>query len=293
MGTFIGHISPGLILALLGIWHTFCAIKAYYKTSPSSYTTRFWYPLNTSIHCLKLKAVELVVIFLFSIFAILMQVFDYPIFQLVFKLDNFEHATIFLHLAVFSGFGLYTEVTGLSDSMFEMIGILITSVFGQEFFVLHFHSTDHVGLEGHYHWILQVIVFMSFVAAMICTLLPKSFPSAIVLSTSVTLQGCWFSIMGFMLWIPDFVPQGCVMDLTLESSVHGAVTCLTHEADVRARALANMQFSWCVSLVLIITASICVKMAALKSQRTLSVEYEQVHVRPVDNVQIATHVFKL
>ncbi|KAL9672264.1 hypothetical protein QQ045_028514 [Rhodiola kirilowii] len=289
MGTFLGHILPGLALAFLGFWHTFSTIRAYYKTCPLSFSARFWYPLNTS----RLKLAELVFIFLFSILAIVMQIFDYPFFHLAFKLDNFEHATIFLHLAVFSGFALCAEVTSLSEPVSGMVGILVTSVFGQEFFLLHFHSTDHVGLEGHYHWILQLIVFISFVAALACTLLPNSFPAAIVLSTSVVLQGCWFTIMGFILWVPDLVPQGCTVDLSDGDSIHGAVTCNTHEADLRARALANMQFSWCVSAVLIVTACICIRFAAKKSLRTRSAEYEQLQVRTIDNVQMATHVFKL
>ncbi|CAM8974238.1 unnamed protein product [Rhodiola kirilowii] len=258
MGTFLGHILPGLALAFLGFWHTFSTIRAYYKTCPLSFSARFWYPLNTT----RLKLAELVFIFLFSILAIVMQIFDYPFFHLAFKLDNFEHATIFLHLTVFSGFALCAEVTNLSEPC-------------------------------HYHWILQLIVFISFVAALASTLLPNSFPAAIVLSTSVVLQGCWFTIMGFILWVPGLVPQGCTVDLSDGDSIHGAVTCNTHEADLRARALANMQFSWCVSAVLIVTACICIRFAAKKSLRTRSAEYEQLQVRTIDNVQMATHVFKL
>ncbi|PRQ23347.1 hypothetical protein RchiOBHm_Chr6g0260341 [Rosa chinensis] len=40
-----------------------------------------------------------------------------------------------------------------------VVGLLMASVFCLELFLLHSHSTDHVGLEEHYHWLLQLIVF--------------------------------------------------------------------------------------------------------------------------------------
>uniref|UniRef100_A0A7N0ZR24 Transmembrane protein 45B n=1 Tax=Kalanchoe fedtschenkoi TaxID=63787 RepID=A0A7N0ZR24_KALFE len=290
MGTFAGHILPGLALAFLGLWHTFSAVKAYYTSGSLNFSTRFWYPVGTGTGN-KLRHLELVLIFIISVLAIVMQLFDYPFLRMAFKLDNFEHATIFLHLAVFSAVSLCAELAGLSDAVAGVVGVLAASVFGQELFLLHFHSTDHVGLEGHYHWILQLIVLASFLGAIGCTIHPTSFPSAIVLSTSVVLQGCWFAVMGFVLWAPGFAPRGCAADTSQD---RGAVACETHEADARARALANMQFSWIVSAVLIVTACLCLKMAAKHwSRSSRSAEYQQLQVPAADNVQMATNVFKL
>lgn len=282
MGTFVGHIVPGLALTLLGLWHTINTIRAYFLKGPANFRIRFWYPFGGSPS--KLKHLELIFILCFSVFAILMQVLDYPSFRFAFRLDSFEHATMFLHLVIFAGFTLSAELTHSLEILSGVVGILAATVFGQELFLLHFHSADHVGLEGHYHWLLQLIVFISFIVALAATCFPTSFPAALVLSISVVLQGCWFMIMGFMLWAPQFVPKGCVMVLTEASSDNmlGAVSCNSDEADTRAKALANLQFSWMLSGILIFTGCICLKLAGKFTLRGQSTEYEQLHSRGVD-----------
>lgn len=256
MGTFVGHIVPGLSLTFLGLWHTINTIRAYCLKGSSKFTVRFWYPYNGPFSTL--KHLELIFILSFSLFSIFMQILDFPYFHFAFKLDNFEHATMFLHLAIFACFTICADITQTSEILSGIPGILVASVFGQELFLIHFHSADHVGLEGHYHWLLQLVVFVSLVAALSATSFPTCFLSALVLSNSVVFQGCWFVNMGFMLWSPDFVPQGCTMQLAEANStdMHGAITCGSSEADSRARALANLQFSWILSGILILTGSI-------------------------------------
>ncbi|XWS62474.1 hypothetical protein CRYUN_Cryun06bG0014300 [Craigia yunnanensis] len=199
-----------------------------------------------------------------------------------FEPDSFEHASIFLHLAIFSGFSLSAELTQSSSEILSAVpGIPVASVFGQELFLFHFHSADHVGLEGHYHCLLQLIVFVSLLAALAAIFLLTSFSTVVVLLISVVFQGCWFMNMGFMLWTPEFVPQGCIMQLAESSSdsMYGAVTCNSHEADMRARASANLQFSWILSGTLIFTGFTCLKFAGKCTPRAQSTEYEQPRIR--------------
>ncbi|XP_022762808.1 uncharacterized protein LOC111308611 isoform X4 [Durio zibethinus] len=190
-------------------------------------------------------------------------------------------------------FTLSAELTQSSEILSAVPGILVTFVLGQELFLLHFHSADHVGLEGHYHWLLQLIVFVSLLAALAAIFLPTSFSTVLVLSISVVFQGCWFMNMGFMLWTPQFVPRGCVMQLAESSSdsMHGAVTCSSQEADVRARALANLQFSWILSGILIFTGFTCLKFAGKCTPRAQSTEYEQLHIKGSD-VPVTIDSFK-
>ncbi|KAL3515230.1 hypothetical protein ACH5RR_022132 [Cinchona calisaya] len=292
MGTFVGHLIPGLALACLGLWHAFNTVRAYCINGSAKFTSRFWYPFRSPI-C-RLKSLELILLLSFSIFAIFMQILDFPFLHLAFKLDNFEHATMFLHLAIFSGFTLFAELSHSSEILSGVSGILATSVFAQELFLLHYHSTDHIGLEGHYHWLLQLIVWVSLLSALVATICPSSFPAALVLSVSVLLQGCWFMIMGFMLWVPEFIPQGCLAQLNDASSsslMRGAVICQTHEASFRARALANLQFSWILSAVLIFVAGICLNFSRTPSPRVTPPDYEQLHSRAAD-VPLAIWGFK-
>lgn len=291
MGTLLGHIIPGLALTLLGLWHTINTISVYHRKKSTNFTSRFWYPFNSPLSTI--KHLELVFILSFSIFAIVMQVLDFPFLRVTFRLDNFEHATMFLHLAIFSGFTLFAELTHSSENLSGVSGILAASVFGQELFLLHFHSADHVGLEGHYHWLLQLIVFVSLITALAATSFQNSFPTALVLSISVVFQGCWFMNMGLMLWVPEFVPQGCIVHLPLTSNgnIHGAVTCGSHEASVRARALANLQFSWILSGILVFASCICLKLAPKCTPRGQSTEYEQLNSK-IGEVPIVIDDFK-
>lgn len=286
MGTFAGHIIPGSSLALLGLWHTINTIKAYHLKGPTLFRSSYWYPFEFHlIPRLKLKYLELLFVLAFSILAILMQILDFPFLEFSFKLNNFEHATMFLHLAIFSGFTLFADLCSCSDDLTGVSGILATSVFSQELFLLHYHSADHVGLEGHYHWLLQIIVLVSVVACLATVVCPGSFPAAVVLAVTVVFQGCWFVNMGFMLWDPRFVAEGCVMvkmTSTPPPSVHsdGAVVCEVGEADFRARGLANLQFSWILGGILIVVGSFtCFKFARTSPFRKSSSHYQQLRCR--------------
>ncbi|XAR57465.1 hypothetical protein NMG60_11025620 [Bertholletia excelsa] len=291
MGTLLGHIVPGLALVILGLWHTINTISAYHLRDSKNFVSRFWHPLNSPFS--KLKHLELLLILSFSIFSIFVQVMDYPSFHFAFKLNNYEHVAMFLHLAIFAGFALCAELTHSSEILSGVSGVLATSVFGQELFLLHYHSTDHIGLEGHYHWLLQLIVFASLMASLFTTTTPSSFPSSLVLAVSVMFQGFWFINMGFMLWFPQFVPRGCIPAVAKmpSDSMHGAVICQTHKADMRARAVANMQFSWILAGIMIFTACVCLRFARSLRPRGQSTEYEQLQSK-VSDVSVAIAGFK-
>ncbi|KVI10752.1 transmembrane protein 45B [Cynara cardunculus var. scolymus] len=291
MGTLAGHLVPGSVLALLGLWHIINTIKSYHLKGSTHFRSSFWHPFLTPFP--KLVYLELLLIVFFSIFSIVMQVLDYPLFTLAFKLNNYEHATMFLHLAIYAGFTLLSELTHKSDTLFEVSGILAASVFSQELFLLHYHSADHVGLEGHYHWLMQLIVLVSLLTAIFATTFPSSFPTSLVLSISVAFQGFWFINMGFMLWVPELVPKGCVLRLGDggDSDMHGAIVCGTHEARLRARAMANLQFSWILAGILIFVGCLCLSFPKKVTHRGQSAEYERLHSR-IAEVPLSVTGFK-
>jgi hypothetical protein len=110
-----------------------------------------------------------------------------------------------------------------------VVAVLAASVFRQELFLLRFHSADHVGLEGHYHWLLQVMVMTSVLATAASIVVPRSFVVAMVRSVLVLFQGI---VMGCALWVPVLVPGGCRgMDLgSSGSAMRSAVACAMEEA---------------------------------------------------------------
>ncbi|XP_071726161.1 uncharacterized protein [Rutidosis leptorrhynchoides] len=279
MGTLVGHLVPGSALALLGFWHIINTIRAYHQNGPTHFKSRFWHPFVSPFS--KLVYVELVFILSFSIFSIVMQVLDYPLFSFDFKLNNYEHATMFLHLVIYSGFTLLTELTHKSDTLFEVTGILAASVFGQELFLLHYHSADHMGLEGHYHWLTQLIVIVSLLTSLSITMFPSSFCSSLVLAISVAFQGFWFINMGLVLWVPELVPKGCTIRLGHDgdSDMHGAVSCRSHKALLRAKGLANLQFSWILAGILIFVVCLCLFFPKKVAHKAQTIEYERLDSR--------------
>ena len=90
----------------------------------------------------------------------------------------------------------------MADEVGDVVAALAASVFGQELFLLQLHSAGHAGLEGHYHWLLQLVVAASLVTTAASAVLPRSFAVAVVRSASVLLQGVGFVVMGFALWVP-------------------------------------------------------------------------------------------
>ncbi|GFS39977.1 transmembrane epididymal protein [Actinidia rufa] len=165
------------------------------------------------------------------------------------------------------------ELTHSSGTLSGVSGLLAASVFGQELFLLHYHSADHVELEGHYHWILQLIVLVSLIASLSTTSFPSCFPAALVLAISVVFQGFWFTNMGFVLWVPEFVPRGCI---AAGNNMHGTVVS-DGGGRLRARALANIQFSWILAGIMIFTSCVCLTFARTFRPSVRSSEYEQLH----------------
>jgi hypothetical protein len=85
-----------------------------------------------------------------------------------------------------------------------VVAVLAASVFGHELFLMRFYSADNDGLEGHYHWLLQVVVTASVLATAASIVVLRSF---VVRSALVLFQGLWFVVMGCTQWVPALVPR--------------------------------------------------------------------------------------
>lgn len=283
MGTFLGHLVPGLAFAILGIWHTLNTIKSYKLKGASGFRSSTWFPFPSPLPAL--KHLELYLLLAFSALAIADQLvaglfLNYPAPQISLQPDALEHSTMYIHLAVYASAALVADVFVSPHG--DLVAALAASVFGQELFLLRLHSADHSGLEGHYHWLLQLVVTASLVVSCASVVLPRSFPVAVVRAASVLLQGVWFVVMGFVLWFPAFVPAGCRGMETVEDegsmamAMRSAVACDTEEAARRAAAMANLQFSWALAAVWVVTACLCFRVDCR------SMEYVQIQTPRAD-----------
>lgn len=270
MGTFIGHILPGAGFLFIGLWHLFNTITNYAR-SPWDFQTRPWFPAKFSRG--KFKYLELVAIILGSCLSISAELFIGPVKHQPLAddwsippehLNNFEHSAISLFFLIYGSVALYGELRKLTVPP-GALHVIAALAFSQELLLFHLHSADHMGTEGHYHWLLQIIVAVSLSATLLEVQFPQSFLMATVRSASVVFQGAWFVHMGFMLWVPAFVPKGCRME---RSRGHGIVQCANDEASMRAKALANLQFNWYLAAILVFTVILYARIAGKYSNET-------------------------
>ncbi|KAM3264643.1 transmembrane protein 45B [Capsicum annuum] len=240
MGSLVGHVVPGFGFFLIGIWHLINNIKLH-AINPKSYTSLPWFPFP------KIRYLELFLFIFSSIISILMELFIGPQKHQPLDLDgtipsnhlrNFEHSNISLTFLVYALFSITIDKTTLSiPTQFGLSQFLGAIAFGHEFLVFHLHSSDHMGVEGQYYWLLQIIIFMTFFTILSGIPFPNSFLNSFVRSYSIIFQGIWFMVMGIMIWTPKFIPKGCVLN-------SNDLTCPNPDDLKRAKSLVNIEFSW-------------------------------------------------
>ncbi|KAJ0981195.1 hypothetical protein J5N97_009450 [Dioscorea zingiberensis] len=237
MGTFRGHLFPGLGITLFGLWHIFNTIKAYKHKNSKRPTSKYtWFPIT--IHSLPwLKPLELHLLLAFTIITMSFTLHAYTI---TLELDNLEHTAMLFFVTIYAASGIIVDLHGFSDELSGLVGLLLASAFANELFLVHCHSSDHVGLEGHYHWLLELILVVSLVTTINTSLSSSenNYVSAIIRSMSIMAQGLWLMVMGFALYFPKFTPEGCY-----EGRTNQAVACGTEATEKRAAGMANLEFS--------------------------------------------------
>ncbi|CAK9184943.1 unnamed protein product [Ilex paraguariensis] len=242
MGTLVGHVAPGFGFFVIGLWHLLNHIKLYYL-QPKSYTSLPWFPTS------KIRYLELFFIMGGCSMSIAMELFIGPKRHQPFDPDgtipsnhlhNFEHSNISVTFFVYAAFSLLLDKIG-PPAQYSLSQLLGAIAFGQQLLLFHFHSADHMGVEGRYHWLLQIVIFLSLLTTLIGIGYPNSFLVSFVRSLSILFQGLWLIAMGFMLWTPELIPKGCFMNL---EEGHQVVRCHGNEALERAKSLVNIQFSW-------------------------------------------------
>lgn len=167
-------------------------------------------------------------------------------------LRNFEHSSISMSFFVYAASAVLLDRIGpkAQCGLTQLIGAI---AFGQELLLFHLHSTDHKGLEGQYHLLLELLAVVSLTTTLMGIGLPGSFLVSFVRSLSIFFQGVWFIVMGYMLWTPELIPKGCLLH---SDDGHQIVTCASEEALHRAKSLVNVQFSWLIVGITIFAVSL-------------------------------------
>ncbi|KAL2896429.1 Transmembrane protein 45B [Bienertia sinuspersici] len=240
MGGREGHICLGLVFLIIGLWHLYNQLKnnailKCYKSLP-------WFPASFS------RYLELYLIIFGCSTFILSELHSSPFDHhdgtiLATHLHHIEHASIAMTFLLHALFAILLDKTWPNTKAHISMGHFFAAMaFAQELLLFHFHSTDHVGLEGQYHLLLQQVVLVCLFSTLLNIWLPKSFMMSFIRSLGVIFQGLWLIVMGYMLWTPDFAPKGCLM----KKGHYGryVIKCDDHGSLDRGKALVNILFSW-------------------------------------------------
>ncbi|EXC34499.1 hypothetical protein L484_019096 [Morus notabilis] len=268
MGSFIGHVLPGIGFLLLGLWHLFNHIKLH-TLHPTSYTSPIWFPTS------KLRHLELVLIIAGCFVFIVIELFVGPKKHHPFDSDgtipnnhlhNVEHAVIALTIFTYALLSLIIDraalpaAHGVKKARHSLSLFLAAVAFAQELLLFRLTSTDHMGAEGQYHMLLQLIIFVSLITTLLGFGFPNSFMVSFVRSLSIFFQGVWFILVGFMLWTPALITKGCWMN---HEEGHYVVRCDGEASLHRAKSIANLLFSFFVIGIAVFGACFYLRMVRI------------------------------
>lgn len=265
MGTLVGHVAPGFGFLLIGLWHLFNHIKLH-ALNPKSYKGPSWFPSA------KFKYLELVLIMAGSTASVAMELFIGPERHQPLDPDgtipsnhlhNFEHSSISMTFFLYASCAIILDRAHV-EAQFGLTQFLGATAFAQELLLFHLHSSDHMGPEGQFHLMFQILVFVSLSTTLIGIGLPNSFFVNFVRSLSIFSQGLWKIVMGFMLWTPSLIPKGCFLN---DENGHKVVRCSSHEALHRANSLVHIEFSWFIIAVTIFAVSLYLVLANVYGEK--------------------------
>ncbi|GJP73773.1 hypothetical protein CLOP_g4459 [Closterium sp. NIES-67] len=249
MGSFAGHVIPGTLFLLVGLWHLRCGIKNY-LAAPQAFVSRMWHPAPLPGHWSRL---ELYIIVAGSFL-------DMTLVELGIgtgfrpienggvapgHLNNFEHASMLLMFFVLGCAVLVSETTSLLPLPLGALHVLAALAFLCEGLLFSLHSTTHSGAEPRYHLLLALCIAACVACALLAAACPRSFLLDAFGSGAIALQGLWFWQTAMSLYGP-LIPSGCYLQ------PNTTLRCDSEEIEHRGTALAVLQFIALLASILVL-----------------------------------------
>ncbi|KAL3814782.1 hypothetical protein ACJIZ3_016050 [Penstemon smallii] len=268
MGGTSGHVSLGFAFLLIGLWHLFNCIKLH-SLHPKTYITLPWFPIS------KLRYTEPILIILVT------TIFTSMELSIITSkyLPHIEHSIISTSFFVYAFFGILIDKIR-PPAQHGLVHFLQAIAFSQQLLILHLHSTDHMGVEGQYHWLLQLVTFVSLITTLLAIGYPKSFLNSFIRAFSLVFQGVWLIVIGIMLWTPKFIPRGCFLR---SGFGRDAILCHGERALERAKALVNIQFG--LYLIGLTIFSMSLYLAIFKLYSEEKIEYQSLSKYEEDHIE--------
>lgn len=248
MGSFKGHVLPGSLFLVVGLWHVWSSVVRYVSQPVGSFRVCSWSPMGHG----KARHLELYFVAVGAFLDMCVELL-YSTHLRWFvgperilnpsHMNDFEHGGMLLMFFLYGAVSLLSEKKMLPHLPEGVLCLLGATAFSSEYVLFYFHSTTHMGLEGYYHLLLVILIILSIASAIACALYPTSFAMDLANAISITLQGLWFYQTAFTLYGP-MMPKGCHHE-------ENGIVCHSHESEIRGELLANFQFFMLVFLVLI------------------------------------------
>ncbi|OVA18424.1 Protein of unknown function DUF716 [Macleaya cordata] len=237
MGSFKGHVLPGTLFLVVGIWHIWSAVVRY-VSNPKSFRVRAWNPVPG--YDGKMKHLELYLIAIGSFIDLCVELLYSTHLKFFVNgvlnpshMNNFEHSGMLLMFFIFGIVALLSEKSRYLPLPEGALSLIAATAFCAEYFLFYFHSTNHKGLEGYYHLLLVILIGLCIISTVAGALIPNSFPVDLSSGISITLQGLWFYQTAFTLYGP-LMPEGCLLKEDM-------IMCKSTNSQVRGELLANFQ----------------------------------------------------
>ncbi|KAG6633756.1 hypothetical protein CIPAW_12G071000 [Carya illinoinensis] len=197
MGSFKGHVLPGTLFLLVGVWHIWSSVVRYVG-NPKTFRVRVWNPVPGFDG--RLKYLELYLVAIGAFIDLCIELLYSTHLKFVADgvsnpshLNNLEHSGMLLMFFIFGLVALLSEKTRFLPLPEGALCLIAATAFSVEYLLFYFHSTTHKGLEG---------------------------------GIAITLQGLWFYQTAFTLYGP-MMPHGCWLK-------ESQISCHSKDSEVRA-----------------------------------------------------------